>query len=200
MAGAATLIAVRSRGAHSVTIAALGALAFGVAMSVLKGNNGGDVRNAIGNLSAPWLLMPFIAGATAGARRIGRAAAVGALVSLSALAGFYVANSFVLHLGPHPWLVDLRLAFGSLYFFKFALFSGPIFGALGGWWKQTGSAWLGVLVAALLVLEPFAWLAYTRAQSTVYTSDAPVWAAEVVVGLAVCGLVAARARARRPSA
>jgi len=183
-----------------VAIAALGALAFGVAMSVLKGNGGG-VRDAIGNLSAPWLLLPFIAGAAAGARRVGRAALVGALVSFVALGGFYLANSFVLHLGPHPWLVDVRLAVrGGRLWFARAVFSGPIFGALGGWWQQTGSTWLGVLVAGLLVCEPFAWLAYTRVQHTIYTSDTVVWAIEVAVGLGAAALVATVARPRRAPA
>jgi hypothetical protein len=187
---------VRSRSWRNLAIAAVGALAFGVGMSLFKGNNGGDVREAIGNLSAPWLLLPFIAGASATAGRIGLAALVGAMVSFLALGGFYVANSFVLHLGPHPWLDDLRLAFGNGYFFKFALLSGPAFGALGAWWRQTRSRPLGLLVAALFVFEPFAWTAY---YGSAYTSDEPVWAAEVVVGVAACAVVW-RTRQRRPPA
>jgi hypothetical protein len=103
----------------------------------------------------------------------------------------------VLALGAHPWLVDLRLAFGSGYLFKLAVLSGPVFGALGGWWQQTRSRPLGVFVAALFVFEPFAWLAY---RGGLYTSDTPVWAAEVLVGLAACALVVWRPRARRPPA
>jgi hypothetical protein len=180
-----------SRSWRAVGLAIAGALAFGVGMSVLKGNDGGAVRGAVANLSAPWLLLPFVAGATAGGGRVGRAALVGLLVSFVALAGFYVANSFVLHLGPHPWLVDLRLAFGDGYFFKFALLSGPAFGALGARWQLTRSRPLGVLVAALFVFEPFAWLAY---YGGLYTSDASVWAVEVVAGLAACALLVARPR------
>ena len=193
----ATLCGVWSRSRRNVVVAALGALAFGVGMSVLKGNDGGALRGAVANLSAPWLLLPFLAGAGAGGGRVGRAALIGVFVSFLALGGFYVANSFVLALGPHPWLVDLRLAFGSGYFFKFAVLSGPVFGALGGWWERTRSRLLGVLVAALFVLEPFAWLAY---RGSVYTSDAPVWAAEVLVGLTACALVVWRPHARRPPA
>jgi len=172
-------------------LAVAGALAFGVGMSLLKGNDGGAVRGAVANLSAPWLLLPFVAGATAGGGRVGRAALVGLLVSFVALAGFYVANSFVLRLGPHPWLVDLRLAFGGGYFFKFAMLSGPAFGALGARWQTTRSRSLGVLVAALFVFEPFAWMSY---YGGVYTSDASVWAVEVAVGLAACALVVLRPR------
>jgi hypothetical protein len=172
-------------------LAVAGALAFGVGMSLLKGNDGGSVRGAVANLSAPWLLLPFVAGATAGGGRVGRAALVGLLVSFGALAGFYVANSFVLQLGPHPWLVDLRLAFGAGYFFKLAMLSGPAFGVLGARWQTTRSRSLGVLVAALLVFEPFASMAYYGGR---YTSEASVWAVEVAVGLAVCALVVLRPR------
>jgi uncharacterized protein DUF6518 len=182
---------------RNVGIAVAGALVFGVGMSVLKGNDGGAVRGAIANLSAPWLLLAFIAGALAGGGRVAPAALVGALVSFVALGGFYVANSFVLHLGPHPWLDDLRLAFGNGYFFRFAALSGPLLGALGAVWQRTRSRPLGVLVAALLVLEPFAWLAYYGSFST---GDVPVWAAEVVVGLVACAMLARPARTRRTPA
>ena len=181
---------------RKVVLVAFGALAFGVAMSVLKGNDGGAVRNAIGNLSAPWLLLPFLAGAYAAGGRVGVAALLGALVSLLALAGFYGANSFVLHLGPHPWLDDLRLSFGGFgYFFPFALVSGPLFGALGGWWRQTRSRVVAVLVAAMFVLEPFAVTAY---DGSLYTSDGPVWAGEVLVGFVGCTLAGWRTRRVRP--
>ena len=176
-------------------IAAAGALAFGVGMSVLKGNGSG-IRDAIGNLSAPWLLLAFIAGAWAGGRRIGRAAVLGALSTLLALGGFYVANAFVLRLGPHPWYVDLRLAFGDGYYFKFGLFSGPVFGALGGLWRRRRWTALGVLVAALLVLEPLAWLA-VRGDPASYAVDPGVWAGEAAVGIGACVLVATAARRRR---
>jgi hypothetical protein len=168
---------------------------------VLKGNNGGDVRNAIGNLSAPWLLLlPFIAGAAAGERRVARAALVGVLVSLVALAGFYLANTFVLGLGRHSWLEDVRLTFAGGRYFQLALLSGPVFGALGGLWQRSGSRLLGVLVGGLLALEPFVWLAYERAGHAIYTSDTAVWAVEVAVGVCAAAVAATVARPRRAPA
>lgn len=112
------------------------ALAFGVTVSVIKGNNEG-IRQAIGNTSAPWLLLPFIAGAVAGRRRLGLVALIGTLASVLALGGFYVANTFVLDLGPHPWVVDLHLTVdaGKRYL-ALGVLSGPIFGALGGLWQR----------------------------------------------------------------
>jgi hypothetical protein len=180
-----------------VAIAALVALAFGVGMSVFKGNDGGAIRDAIGNLSAPWLALAFGAGATAGGGRVFAGALVGALASFLALGAFYGANSFVLHLGPHPWLVDLRLAFGNGYFFRFAALSGPVFGGLGAWWQRTRSRPAAVLVAALFILEPFAWLANAGG---VHAGDAAVWAVEVAVGIAGCTLAARHAGPRRPPA
>lgn len=183
----------------NVALAAIGAAVFGVAMSVLKGNDGGAVRNAIGNLSAPWLALPFVAGAFAGAGRIIRSALIGLLVSFAALSGFYFANAeIVLQLGPHPWLVDLRLAFGVGYFFRFAAFSGPLFGALGGWWQQTRSRTLAVLVAGLFVLEPVGWLVSFGAQPAAYSGSAAVWAVEGLAGLAACALLARRSRPQDP--
>ena len=186
-----------SRGWRRVGLAAAGAVAFGVAMSVFKGNDGGAVRNAIGNLSAPWLALAFVTGAAAGGGRVVGGALVGVLATFLALGGFYVANSFVLHLGPHPWLTDLRLAFGNGYFFRFAALSGPVLGGLGAQWERTRSRPLVMLVASLFVFEPLAWLAYFGAD---YTSDAAVWVAEAAVGVAAFALFARPAAPRRPPA
>src|ERR1700712_466214 len=98
-------------------------------MSVFKGNVSG-VRDDVGNLSAPWLLIPFFAAAVAGRRSYG-AALVGLAASSAALISFYVANAFVLDLGRHSVITDIRLAFVARWFF-WGLVSGPIFGALGG--------------------------------------------------------------------
>ena len=68
----------------------IGAAVFGVGISLIKGSGGG-VRDVIGNASAPWLLLPFVAGAVAGERRLARAALIGLLASLVAVIGFYTA-------------------------------------------------------------------------------------------------------------
>jgi hypothetical protein len=138
---------------HFVTIV-ISALAFGITESVVKGNNAG-IRDAIGNVSAPWLLIGFLGGAIGGRRRVIVGTLTGTVATLIALLGFYVANSFVLDLGPHPWLTDLNLAFvsGKIYFF-FALVSGPIFGMLGVWWVRTRCVIPVFLVGLFFVLEP----------------------------------------------
>jgi hypothetical protein len=177
---------VNRRVAAVIAAAAL----FGIAMSVVKGNDAG-VRDTLGNVSAPWLLLPFGAGAIAGSQRLLRGALVGLVVSLAAMAGFYVTNAVVLDLGPHPWFVDLRLAVeGGRLYFGLAVLSGPVFGALGAYWSRTGSRLLGVAVASLLVVEPLAWLAYQRIENASLPTDPAVWVSESVIGVGACVLAA----------
>jgi hypothetical protein len=174
----------------------LAAAAFGISMSVVKGNDAG-VRDTIGNVSAPWLLLPFAAGALAGRAKTPVGAAIGLAASIVAMLGFYVTNAAVLDLGPHPWLVDLRLAVeGGRMYLALALLSGPLFGALGAIWQRRHAAALGVAVASLLVFEPAAWLLYQRGVDSIVVGYPLVWAVEVAFGILGCRL--AFLRARRP--
>jgi hypothetical protein len=152
----------------------MAAAAFGVAMSVFKGNDTG-IRDDIGNLSAPWLLLAFFAGAAAATGRRGLAgAAAGLAATFAALIAFNVANAFVLDLGPHSLANDVRLAF-TTYWFPRALLSGPVFGALGAIWRRRGYPTLGVAVILLLDAEPLFWAAVNRAGgvSVVSTTSLP---------------------------
>jgi hypothetical protein len=177
-----------------VVIVLLGAAAFGVAVSVLKGNDAG-IRDAIGNLSAAWLLLPFVCGVLVGGGRAFRGAVVGMLATVTALTGFYVSNAFVLDLGLHPWLEDVNLAIhGEIFWLELGLFSGPIFGALGARWRRTRSIFLVVLITAFFVFEPLAWLAYLRTTSADASWEA-VWVCESLLGL--CGCVLAIVLGRR---
>jgi hypothetical protein len=172
------------------------AFAFGLTLSVEKGNGGG-VRDAVGNISAPWLLLPFVVGVVLGRGRTAVGAVVGLLATFVALAGFYLANSFVLDLGPHTRLDDVRLAVeGGKQYFVLALLSGPTFGALGAWWQRHRSTTLAVLVASLLVFEPLAWAAYERSAHSTLSDHPLVWAGEVIVGLLACVAVAINGRRR----
>jgi Family of unknown function (DUF6518) len=179
----------------------LASLVFGVVMSIVKGNGAG-VRSDVGNLSAPWLLLPFLAAAVSSDGRLGRAMAIGGASSALGLVGFYVANSFVLDLGPHPWLIDLRLALhSSLYWLRLGLVSGPVMGLLGGLWRRTGSRLVAIAVSALLIGEPLAEASlrnHAIGTFAVAGSKPQVLLGEALVGLAVCGWVALRPRARVP--
>lgn len=191
------------------------AAAFGAAMAAIKGNDAG-LRDAIGNASAPWLLLPFLAGActSSGAALAGRGAArteesrrastgavTGLGATLAALAGFYFTNSFVLDLGPHPWLTDLALTMrGGVFWAERALISGPLFGALGAWWARSRSLVAAGAIAAAFVLEPAAWWLYGRYLGGGAAYPVPgypaLWLTEI--GLGVAGFAAARQLTSRP--
>lgn len=133
---------------------------FGVMMSIVKGNEA-DIRGAIGNICALWLLLPFITSVLAKKYGIIQGAIVGFITSFFALIGFYFANSFVLSLGSHPWLVKVSMTIRSGWFYyMLCILSGPFFGALGGWYVRYKTTILPLLMAFLFVLEPFTWKLY----------------------------------------
>lgn len=183
-------------------IAVLGAIAFGVVMAVLKGQGTG-ARDALGNLSAPWLLIAFLGGAYSPRARL--APLAGLAATLAALAGFYAAESRVLDLGTHSWLIDLRLTFqaGRVYLLT-ALLSGPIFGALGGLWAKRRSALAAGIVAAMFVCEPLIVWFYQRGRNDVggtglLTNYPWMWATEILAGVGGLFLIARATQALRPS-
>jgi hypothetical protein len=140
------------------------AFAFGMLAALAKGQNGdgirtmSQVRSDLGNLSTPWLLVPFVAG-TRCVRR-GPAAFTGLLATLSALAGFYLLTTSVIDLGNHGIAGDLRLELSANRgYFEGGLVTGPLFGALGCWWRQTRTLPASIVAGALLMAEPLLLLA-----------------------------------------
>jgi len=183
---------VQTRTARTLLLIVLAAAAFGAAMSVVKGNDAG-IRDDIGNLSAPWLLLPFFAGAAVERRDL--AAAAGLAATVVALVAFYVANAFVLELGPHSLATDLRLTLGATgYWIPRGIVSGPVFGALGGLWRRRGyPALLGVAVLLLLDAEPLFWIAAHRMggiASFAFQPSLAASAAEAALGVAAAAFTA----------
>jgi len=137
----------------------LGAVGFGLFAAWAKGpgTNGvsgvSQLRADIGNLSTPWLLVAFIPGTWTTRSRDG--AIVGLVATMSALVGFYVLTSLLVDAGGHGIGDTLRreLWANRLYFASGAL-SGPLFGALGAWWRTTRSLRATVLAGGLLMGEP----------------------------------------------
>lgn len=170
------------------------AVVFGVAVAVLKGGDAG-MRDSLGNVSAPWLLLPYLAGTTVRGRL--RGALMGATACLAALAGFYVAEAFVLDLGDHSPFTDLMLTLvaGRMYFLAGAIF-GPPFGALGGSAGRYRQELTALVAGSLLVGEPlavFAWIAYqgiSPSETGMVAAYPRLWVSEMVVGvLAVVALM-----------
>jgi hypothetical protein len=174
-----------------------GAACFGLLMALVKGQGGG-ARDAFGNISAPWLLLSFVAGAAVA--RVRLAALFGLSAALVALAAFYAGESVVLDLGRHPWFTDLGLAMraGRFYVME-ALFSGPVFGALGGIWAKRRSALVAATVALLFAFEPLVvWAEHRQIGGPVGAGELTrypwLWASEVLVGLSAAALIFASSR------
>lgn len=146
-------------------------------------------------LSAPWLLLAFLAGWTQ--REPKRAALLGLACTLSALVGYGLMT-----LSP---VENAQLTMQSVTAFVRSqspviaggVVTGPLFGWLGNRWR-TDRARLGALaIAAAFCLEPLARIPAGRAIDFL-----AVWMAEVAVGLAMVLYVAtealaAQTRARR---
>jgi len=142
-------------------------------------------------LSAPWVLLPFLAGATQ--REPRRAALLGLACTISALAGYATmtlspveqAEVTIRSIGGFVQSSDGVIIGG--------LVTGPLFGWLGCRWR-TERAWLGpVLVAGAFCLEPLARVTAGHGQEIGFRT---VWILEVAVGLAVATYVALATRRR----
>jgi hypothetical protein len=210
-----------------ITAVLLAAFAFGLFAAWAKGQNTdgvaqvSQVRSALGNLSTPWLLVGFFAGMQCPTPR--RGAIVGLAATLFALAGFYLLSTLVENLGGHGFIGDLRLELsGNRAYLEGGVITGPIFGALGAWWRRRPTARTSLLAGGLLIAEPLVMLAlgpirhHVLAASTglpliariipgwglTASSGAATWAvygAELVLGVAVVALeLANRNRLRIP--
>jgi Family of unknown function (DUF6518) len=174
---------------------------FGVLMAWIKGNGAG-LADAVGNISAPWLLLPFLAGAAASSRRAILGAVYGFIATLAALTAFYFAESFVLDLGQHSWLTDLSLTMRAIvYYAERGVVTGPLFGALGQWWRRRRSTAAASMIAAAFVLEPVAWWLYGARIGGGAAYPVPgypaLWLGEIAIGVA--GFVMLRRLARQQS-
>jgi len=161
------------------------AFAFGVAVAAIKGQDVG-VRDALGNLSAPWVLVPFVAGTCV--RSAWRGAFVGVVVTLVALAGFYTAEAAVLDLGPHPWYVDLRLTLHWNIYATWGIASGLLYGALGAIWSRRRSVAAAAAVGLAFAAEPLIVLVLWRGgiwgDGGLLLHYRWLWSAEILAGLA----------------
>jgi hypothetical protein len=135
----------------------LGALVFGFGAAWAKGQGGvghvAELRSDLGNLSTPWLLVAFLAGTMTSRPRMG--ALLGLLATGIALLVFYLWNSALQDLGGEGFVDNLRLELtANRGYLEGGLVTGPLFGALGAWWRQTRSLRASVVAGALLMAEP----------------------------------------------
>jgi hypothetical protein len=150
----------RVSGRSRVVWVMVAALAFGSVAAVVKGPNGGAdflsrLRTDIGNVSVPWLAVPFIAGAQT---RSGPAAFfVGLATTLLALAAFYAVTSVFVDLGGSTPLSNLaRELNANRIYLAAGLLVGPPVGVLGAWWSARRWPPVLILIGVLLIGEPIA--------------------------------------------
>ncbi|MCW2965510.1 MAG: hypothetical protein JWO17_2762 [Actinomycetia bacterium] len=175
----------------------LAGLAFGVAVAVIKGQDTG-ARDALGNMSAPWVVVPFLAGARYSS--VWRATLVGIAATLAALLGFYVAEAAILDLGSHPWYTDLQLTLrAGRYWATWGFLSGAVYGALGGIWASRRIAAALAAVGLAFICEPLIVLVLSRAGiwgGAGLLEHRWIWISEVLSGLACIAFVAVETRRR----
>jgi hypothetical protein len=166
-----------------IVLAVALAAAFGGADQYLGSLSGQPWAHEVSLLSAPWLLLAFLAGWTQ--RDAKRAALLGLACTLSALVGYGLMT-----LSPVE-NADLTVQSATAFVRSQSivivggLFTGPLFGWLGNRWRDE-RAWLGALVAAGAVcLEPVA-----RISAGDAIRFRTVWVAEVAVGLTMVLYVA----------
>jgi hypothetical protein len=184
-------------GVRRLSAALLAALAFGILVGAFKGNDAG-LRGAIGNLSAPWLLVAFIPSLRC--RSLARGAVVGLLSTGVALAAFYATMTVVSagHLGGGGYVRELAVeAAANRVYFLAGLVTGPLFGALGAWvgrrhprgvWLVVGGLVAGEIVAVDLLqgrqlMPPPLYLVWGVDDWTPYVAEAIVGVAIIVAAL-----------------
>jgi hypothetical protein len=137
-------------------LAAVGGLAFGAGDQYLGSIHVSAhfaAASTVSGMSAPWLLLPFVAGVTCHAAR--RSALAGLVSSVFAVAG-YTAMIISPVEGAHPVGALLATPRSQLVWFLAAMVSGPVYGVLGYRWRAFRSRLAAVLATGPLLLEPIA--------------------------------------------
>jgi hypothetical protein len=174
-----------------VAIALLLSVAFGAGDQYLGSLTGsGHVWAAgwssdISLLSAPWLVLPFVAGATQ--REPRRAALLGLACTYAALLGYGLMTLSPVE-NAHITLATVRGFFISERGVLLGgIVTGPLFGWFGQQWRTRRAITGALVTAAALCLEPPA-----RRATIDPIQHRDVWVAEVAVGLAFAGAVLVR--------
>ena len=139
----------RRRLAGALILAA--ALAFG-GLDQYIGSLYSSFATAVSGMSAPWLLLPFAAGAAQVTRR--SSAWIGLAATWLAVIGYVLMIDSPME-GSHPSLQLVAATAHSQWpWFLGGLISGPVYGVLGYLWRARRS-WLSAVLAAIpVLLEP----------------------------------------------
>ena len=166
----------------TVLVAIALAFAFGGADQYLGSLAGLPWATEVSLLSAPWLLLAFVAGYTQ--RNARRAALLGLACTYAAVAGYGLMTLSPIEGAELTRQSVIGFVRSETAVIGGGLLTGPLFGWLGFRWRAA-RAWDGALVAAAVVcLEP---LAHSMAGDAI--SVPTVWIAEVAVGATMAGYV-----------
>ena len=143
----------------TIIITALCGFAFGAADQYLGSRSAlGPWASSASLMSAPWLLVAFVAGLTQDRPR--RAMVLGLLATVAALVGYFAMTYSPLEI--HPWSVErfttgvvaiASTGYNPAYILT-GLMTGPLFGLLGQRWRVHRSWVSAAIVAGVLCLEP----------------------------------------------
>ena len=171
---------------------------FGVTDALIKGGHGG-ARNAVANISAPWLLISFLSAAMIAPRRLSLGALVGMLSTCAALVSYTTVRALRgFHTGVHAGLTaDLTSALTNRWFLL-GVAGGAALGAAGSR-LALRRQWMAValVVGAALLMEPIARIIWALAKDEPARTLVPipvVWTIEVAVGCAALLAVVLRTR------
>ena len=169
----------------SFLLVALCGLAFGAGDQYLGSLIAlGPFAWSVSGLSAPWLVLPFIAGWTAPGPR--RAMALGLVAVLAALLGYFMMTVSPFEGVPAGRFTSdlLGMARANRLWVAGGLVTAPLYGLLGRHWRIRRSWGSAAALAGCVCLEPFArWAAGRPPASTA------VSLAEVAVGLSLAAYV-----------
>jgi Family of unknown function (DUF6518) len=130
-------------------------------------------------VSAPWLLLPFLIGATQ--LRPRPALRAGLMTTLAMLGGYFAMTLSPLEGVPFTATPAglLHLLPGNGVYVVAGLVSGPVYGLLGQRWRTRRSLFSAAAFIGPLCLEPWARETVGR-----FFSPSSVWAVEAILGLA----------------
>lgn len=175
----------------AVLVALVLAAAFGAGDQYLGSMSWVPWAADVSLLSAPWLVLAFVAGWTQRDPR--RAAILGLACTASAFVAYGLMTLSPLENAHLTYTTVAGFARSESRVVIGGVLTGPLFGWFGQQWRSR-HAWLGAIVtAAAVTLEPL-----VRIPAGREIRFRAVWIAEVAVGLAMAGYVAfARARLAR---
>lgn len=173
-------------------------VAFGAVDQYLGTLRFGPWAWTVSGMSAPWLVLPFVVGMTQRSSR--RAMALGLVVTLAALAGYFAMAHSPMEGAPIEDFLSrvftmMRTGYNPVWIAA-GLVTGPLYGLLGYRWRVARSWISAVLVSCALCLEPLA-----RGVVGMLSPQPFVWGAEIVIGAVVAvWFVVAIATSRRAHA